>query len=465
MQNRVLFVSSVTFAVASLVFGGSSATYSISETGLRLAALPLLAAGFLFWWNSPVELRPKWAVWFWSFPVVFALLQIIPLPSGTWGSLANHTVPMQTLSILGNESSWLTTSAAPEMTRLAALAQIPAFAMFLAVLSLGQSARRRLLEIVTLFGCGFALFGILQSVQALDAQPVSGITPAHGFFANRNHFAVYLACVSVSALCLIALQIARFRASDSEPSARHYTKIAFCVTTVFLALMCQTIVLSRAGFALEFTAIIAGFVAFFILPLPGKLRKKILLPFASLTLGMLLLFAIFGLDGLLDRFDSQTQDGGRIAFATITLSGATRYFPLGSGLGTFTRVFPTLETKETLLPGIFVNHAHNEFAEILLETGIFGALWILAFLVWWIVRTIKIWKSLPDGSNFRNFEASILARAGTIIVGLLLLHSLVDYPLRTQALAVLFALCCAFMLPSLNVTRSHGAASGGRGAH
>ena len=38
------------------------------------------------------------------------------------------------------------------------------------------------------------------------------------------------------------------------------------------------------------------------------------------------------------------------------------------------------------------------------------------------------------------------ARAGSVSIGLLLVHSVVDYPLRTTALSVMVAISCAFML-------------------
>ena len=38
--------------------------------------------------------------------------------------------------------------------------------------------------------------------------------------------------------------------------------------------------------------------------------------------------------------------------------------------------------------------------------------------------------------------------AGSVIVGLVLLHSLVDYPIRTAAIAAIFAMGCALIVPA-----------------
>jgi hypothetical protein len=58
------------------------------------------------------------------------------------------------------------------------------------------------------------------------------------------------------------------------------------------------------------------------------------------------------------------------------------------------------------------------------------------FLLWWMRRTVLIW---------RAEEPDPFARAATIASAAIMAHSLVDYPLRTAAISVLFAVCCALM--------------------
>ena len=50
-----------------------------------------------------------------------------------------------------------------------------------------------------------------------------------------------------------------------------------------------------------------------------------------------------------------------------------------------------------------------------------------------------VWRT-PSSSHF--------AKAASIASAAILAHSLVDYPLRTAALATLFAICLALLLPS-----------------
>jgi tetratricopeptide (TPR) repeat protein len=87
----------------------------------------------------------------------------------------------------------------------------------------------------------------------------------------------------------------------------------------------------------------------------------------------------------------------------------------------------------------YVNHAHNDFIETWLEAGWPGAFLIAAFTCWWIGASVKIWRGVRTPHTG-------LALAGAVVVGLLLAHSAVDYPLRTPALATMLAFACGLMI-------------------
>ena len=61
---------------------------------------------------------------------------------------------------------------------------------------------------------------------------------------------------------------------------------------------------------------------------------------------------------------------------------------------------------------------------------------MLLFLGWWGGRAFAIWRS-PDAAE--------MARAACIASAAILLHSLVDYPLRTAAIATSMAMVLALM--------------------
>ena len=67
--------------------------------------------------------------------------------------------------------------------------------------------------------------------------------------------------------------------------------------------------------------------------------------------------------------------------------------------------------------------------------------------MWLMLRSVDIWKnSPPPGAHEVDWS---LARAATIIIALLLAHSFVDYPLRTNAIMAIFAFSCALLIKPL----------------
>jgi O-antigen ligase len=123
---------------------------------------------------------------------------------------------------------------------------------------------------------------------------------------------------------------------------------------------------------------------------------------------------------------------------TLRLIGET--FPFGTGLESFPSVYALGEDPRVV--GLtYINHAHNDFLEIILETGLLGLLLLFASLAWWLLTAVGVWRS-PSSSEF--------SRAATIASGALILHSIVDYPLRTAALSSVFAVCLGMMAIALS---------------
>ena len=84
----------------------------------------------------------------------------------------------------------------------------------------------------------------------------------------------------------------------------------------------------------------------------------------------------------------------------------------------------------------FVNHAHNDLLEVAIETGLPGIAAMLLFAAWWLERARAI---------LARRRTSPYPLAALMVVGVIAVHSAVDYPLRTAAVASLFALCCVIV--------------------
>jgi O-antigen ligase len=71
-----------------------------------------------------------------------------------------------------------------------------------------------------------------------------------------------------------------------------------------------------------------------------------------------------------------------------------------------------------------------------METGLPGIILLVGFLLWWARQTASVW---------RRSTADRFAQAATIASAVILMHSLVDYPLRTATMSAIFAACLALM--------------------
>jgi O-antigen ligase len=121
-----------------------------------------------------------------------------------------------------------------------------------------------------------------------------------------------------------------------------------------------------------------------------------------------------------------------------SLYAARLYFPWGAGMGDFVPAIlagERLEVVRETLP----NRAHNDFLELAVEAGAFGlaALGAIAAMLGLAAR--KTLRRAATGSA----ALPIFALAA---LGLLALHSLVDYPLRSMAMACLGAACAGLLL-------------------
>jgi len=128
----------------------------------------------------------------------------------------------------------------------------------------------------------------------------------------------------------------------------------------------------------------------------------------------------------------------RVAIWSQTLKIVGDTFPFGTGLGSFREIYAFHENP-ALIDRFYVNNAHNDYLEFVLETGLAGILLICGLFAWWFVQTKQIWSSVnPD----------LLPRAATIASAAILAHSIVDYPLRTAAISAVLAFCLGVMATS-----------------
>lgn len=428
-QWSPLAAASAFLLAFAFAFGGASRDHALRMALVELAALPLLviAAGQI------VE-RRAWREHGFALGLIAAvaaipLIQLIPLPPAIWTMMPGRDQMALALELAGIEPGWAPLSVAPTLTWRSALALIPPLATFLAVLAASPLLTARLVLLLLVAAVGSMLLGGAQlssGGEQLYPWETTSAGSMNGFFANRNHLATLLLASLPFALVMGAASLRR----------RNGSHLPLWIGALFAGLVVVALaaIRSRAGILLFAPVMTAALLAAWIAA--GRRRPAwALLTVVGVTGAALTAVAVLALGPILARFDPDTT--GRLDRWPIVADAAEAYLPLGSGIGSFDAVYRSVEPLEQLDPTFF-NQAHNDYLETWLEAGWLGAALIIAFLVWFARRSWTAWRA--GVSTQRDLQ-----RAATIAIGAVLLHSAADYPLRTAALATVFALCCGLL--------------------
>ena len=433
MLRATLLLSGAALA-ASLVFGGGTRHGTLSDVVPELMALPLLVVA------GPGGLRAlgrqPWLACLFAAVIALFVLQLLPLPPSIWSVLPGRDTVVQFYTAAGMPLPWQPLSLSPGETWRAGLALLPALALFLATLTLSPPERRVLVVIAVVIGLISVPLGILQ-VLGGDESPLyffqfTNPGSAVGFFANGNHYAAfYYMLIPLSAALL------------SESARRTAVPpLAIFAGVLFAFLLGLVLSRSRTALLLGVLSLLATFAVILRDPLRRALTRRMRWVVAIVAVALVLPIVLaMGLLAILGRFDVQqiTADA-RWTMASVTWQALRSYFPIGSGLGTFERVYQLHEPAQAAMYEV-INHAHNDWLEVILETGAVGLVVVIAFLIWFGRR----WARSLAGED--SFDRRV-AQAACIAISLVSLHSLWEYPLRTIALNTLFGFCCALLTPS-----------------
>ena len=430
-EGGLLTLAVIAFAVFTVVFGGGS-----RENPLRVLLIELVSAPLLFLAVRQAVREGTWRLA--SLPMLlFALIalipivQLIPLPPQVWQGLPGREASSTALSVSGLPAGWLPLSLSPLDTHASALALIAPAAMFLAAIGLDPQQARRVVVVYL----GLAALGLMLGAAQLFSPPGSPFylyrttNPGSlvGFFANRNHEATFLLCLTP-----FAAVFASRRGMDEREDQLALASWAMMA----LIIVGLGAVHSRAGLLLAIPALL-GSIAILWRAGSGRRRRGAALIGGAVMVAGIAVVAAFALEPNLSRFSEDPGQEGRLRAWPHIERAATDLLPVGAGIGAFDRVYRDIEPLE-FVTTVYLNHAHNDYLETWLEAGWAGAAIIAAVLAWLAWMTLRAWLRPPG-------LAQDLQRAASVAVALVALHSTVDYPLRTPTMAVLFAFCCAIL--------------------
>ncbi len=292
-----------------------------------------------------------------------------------------------------------------------------------------SSQLRPLAWVVCGYGAVVAFFALLQGIapngQLYWTWPVLHGGAIYGPYVNRNHYAGLMEMLAPFPIVL---------------AASHFThgnrKIAVAAIG---GLMAGTIFLSgsRGGmlaFCLQMVVLIL-----LLRPKQNNWKRPLVLgTFLTVMIGLLVWLGGNELTERLASIHSEAQHeiggGVRLSIARDSLR-MWRARPLfGWGLGTFPEVYPQFRSFYTTF---FVNEAHNDYVQLLVETGLAG----FGIGIWFLVLVFRNARTkLQNWTETVNGTLTVAAFLG--IFGILI-HSFLDFNLQIPSNAALFYVLCA----------------------
>ncbi|MEE9351778.1 MAG: O-antigen ligase family protein [Thiotrichaceae bacterium] len=360
--------------------------------------------------------------------VAFVGLYLIPAPEAMWETLPGRGLYADVASFIsaqGVEVAYPSLSLIPENTKRALFYLIPLLALFLVTMSLPKSNVHSLVIVLFVIVIIETGLGIVQYASGVDIFYIGNDehgNTASGTYRNRDHF---VGLIELVLPLVIGMLVASFSPSSNRSRGSLLSGTLTLTLLVVLMILVSFFSASRAGIGLVVLGLMISAFAFS--HHVGKVKSFGFLLIASIV-GVAVAFKV-GVVPILNRFASDPMEDERWRIFENTQRAITDMLPWGSGPGTFPEMYRAYQPIEQ---HNFVNHAHNDYLEIISDMGLLGGIIIGAFVLLYLVRWFYIFRGQSQGL-FKNLQIG----AG-IGMFLLLLHSFVDFNLHQAANALIF---------------------------
>lgn len=425
--RSVQYSVAVGLLLAVFLLGGSARFDAGTLIVLRPLSVLVVAYGL---WTLPRECWRWHRFLFGMIAAMFALtlLHLIPLPPSVWQRFASGGLLQTIDSGVGTGSVWRPLTKDPVATWNAFYSLFTPAAFLLLGAQLSNDDRKALLMPVLLLSLASAAAGLIQAA-GLSFSLYSYNNPISGLLSNRNHQGVLLACI------FPMLAVMGFSPSENRERARAKLVFAGFVTILLVPLVMVTG--SRIGILLSAATLVTT-VLFYLLGRRRRSkgsRRQLLWAFAGAGVIASVVAVTFYLsrDTAITRLAAGLNEpGGEVRYKVwgTAIAEIWRYFPFGSGSGSYQLAFQIVEPQGQLRP-TYSNHAHNDWIEVAMTCGIAGMLLLSVAICAYVTRMYQI---LPR----RNALPSPYALLGMVIISALAIASVFDYPLRTPLMQGLF---------------------------
>ena len=414
----------VAFLFLALIVGGGGIRHGLTNAVVQAGALALL----LFWpgrVSGFMTKAPKVLIALVAATLLLPLLHLLPLPPELWQALPGRAMAVESRSLIGAEDDWFPLTLDRGRTVLALFALTGPLAV-IATYRFGSRkashAALALLVAMAFLQLGFGVIQLAAGGDTLSLYETNREGRFYGFFVGHIASGLFM----VIGLCAL---IGLYEVSKK-------TLLRTSLYLAFGSLLVVGVILTNSRSAVALLLLPGAWAGVIAVRASGALSPRArwlsLGAAAAVLVGAAALFATN--DRLGETWDRyQDLEDSRPDIWEDTLVGVERYWPMGSGMGTFDEVFQVEESLEALVAKKAAR-AHNEYLEILLEAGIFGIALVAAWLLYLAYAVVR---------GLRTVQAPVTlaaALAGACIA----LQALIYFPLRNMA-----ELCVAGLLVAL----------------
>lgn len=433
--DRVWVAALAVWLVFMILLGGTGFPSFTVFLLQSISAMAFLLLGTLRLWRGFPSGTAVFGAVLAALAVGLVLAQLWPIPFDLWRTLPGRDVLVRGLETAGAVPAALPMSLSPTATKASALALLPPLAAFIAVLSVPRRCFWQIAAALLLAAVVGLVIALLQKRGGVPSGLFFYLDDKRtalpsGTFANKNFFAAQLYTV-IPVLAAFAMTLAQ--KFELRP----------LVTLLFTLLMTGVIVAvlavtgSRAGIMLAMVSLLLTVLVVLRLAPRGRAGTSIG-GGVIVTVVALVVMAQASMVGILRLAEGDTINDFRNTISDVSMTAAKAQFPWGSGFGTFVPVYQLYETPQTIIDP-YVNTAHNEWLQLAIEGGLPALILLGLFLLWLALALVKALRIAPLD------PANAMIRASGLVVVLLLVHAIVDFPFRNAALLTVLGLCLGFL--------------------
>ncbi len=387
--------------------------------------------------------RLKWLLILMIISLFYAAFQMLELPIDFFKSISPAHVDINNeLIILGKIDS-LTISVDHYKTYTYILKLAAYYAIFWICIVL-LNTQKRVFYLLLAIALGGTIQATLSIATALGDWYTSLNTSGEiftgaisGSFVNYNHFAAYLN------MCIVALTglifFSRMEINNEHRNSRRSYKTPMWQVhySIYFAILIAAMIMthSRAGAM----ALLLAFIFAFLLILSNPVyRKKYLRAFNGLWVIAFIIVLWTGYGFLVSELKNTSSEYVlRWDMLQLSWKVLEDFWLLGVGAGNYTALIPLYETS---FFGFYIDHAHNDYIELLVEQGVLGFaiyFWMIVYALFYAIKTIR---------NIDRLSYKTYALVGFMGCLTMLFHGFIDFNFQIPSNTVYFFVFLALAL-------------------